>query len=150
MPCAPSYVLVCCQVSFQPRSTLPEKNCLLTEVVKERRASKPDQAKIAYHEMEDRPLPEDPAFFVLKRIQNLVFKASNMNVKTEPGTRTQVVQGHAAGLLPAAKWQAMPLASVCWLVDWTPLQGLKPKRPLIVAAHDFVVPAGAAIELKSS
>ena len=123
---------------------------MLIEVVKEQRASKPDQAGVADHEIEDRGSPGETPFVVRKRIQSLVFKASNMNVKTEPGTRTQVVQGHAAGLLPAAKWQAMPLASVCWLVDWTPLQGLKPKRPLIVAAHDFVVPAGAAIELKSS
>ena len=67
--------------------------------------------------------------------------------QVEPGSKTAVPQGHAAGLAAAKVWGDMELAMVMWMVHWTTIQGLRPKRPIIVFAKSCVLPAEAAVQL---
>ena len=108
---------------------------------------KPEGGRVAYHEAQDSPLPDETGFFALQVLQHVIFKSTMITVKVEPGSKTPVPQAHAAGILPRSTWSAMKLAKVSRVVNWTSLQGLKPKRPVIVFSEAFTVPAKVAIPL---
>ena len=118
------------------------KFCRLLDVVIERRASKPDNATVAYYTIADRPTPDEPSMFVLnpKTESSLAFRPNMQDVKVEPGSKVTITQTHAAICLPPKVWAKFQQVKILWMSSWTQLQGLKPKRPMMVFVATLELP----------
>lgn len=125
------------------------KFCRLLDVVIERRAQKPDNATVAYYTIADRPTPDEPSMFVLnlKTESSLAFRPTIQEVKVEPGSKVTIPQMHAAVCLPPKVWAKFQQVGILWLSSWTQLQGLKPKRPMMVFVATVELPGNSVAML---
>ena len=116
----------------------------LGPIVEEHRAVDPTTAKVAYHELQDNPLPEDQTAFKLTVKHPQTWKFENSPVKAEPNA---IQTGACAGLVSYQNWNSR-FTTLTWLMRWTN-KGLTPVRPLIIAKTDVVITPNAALEIHS-
>ena len=92
-----------------------------------KRESAPDDAKVCYHTLADKPRESDPGFFQLALKYHCIFQVADLPAvkKEQPGTEaaggpsTIIQQGHVASALPWAAWMTQYTA-VCWVGKWSP------------------------------
>ena len=69
-----------------------------------------------------------------KNQTSLAFPPNMQDVKVEPGARMAITPMHTAICRPPNVWAKFQQVQIVWLSGWTLLQGLKPKRPMMVFA----------------
>ena len=108
----------------------------------ERRTSKPDNATVAYYTIADRPTFDQSRMFCLtpKNESSLALRPNVQEVKVEPGARVAISHMHAAICLPPNVWAKFQQVHIVWMSGWTQLQGLKPKRPMMVFVATVELP----------
>ena len=83
--------------------------------------------KISFHDIQDSPLPSDPAFFKLKRVHDMYFTVGDMQVEQSEKVAT-IPLHHLAGLIPWSQWQRLFHHS-CMDFEMERCQGLRPCAP---------------------
>lgn len=101
--------------------------------------------KISFHDIQDSPLPSDPAFFKLKRVHDMYFTVGDMQVEQSEKVAT-IPLHHLAGLIPWSQWQGS-FTTLAWTLKWSAAKGFVPVRPLILTKCELKIPTGMAIEI---
>ena len=136
-PCGPN------EISFHingPDDEVQFNNVITTvgELIKDRRETDPD-VKVAYHDMQDKPLPGKPWYFSLKLRSDVRY-----NVAAPPKLMTV---NNVANLIPASSWMPDLLKPV-WVVTWGQ-KGLTPIRPFWHLIKPISLQPGKAVVLTS-
>eukprot|EP00969_Alexandrium_andersonii_P256773 11352092-Alexandrium_andersonii.AAC.1 len=144
-------------VPFQVRSSadicnINGKHTTVGAVIEAKRAVAPKDVTVAYHDLQDAPMPDEPGHFNLKVKHLLNFKCTDIPatlVKTEgEDTKKMVNAGHIAGVIPVSCWTTA-CTGVSWSVRWPPVasKGLTPIRPMIVATRDITINANVSVQM---
>ena len=107
----------------------------LGDVVESMRPIDPMKAKVAYHELCDKPSAEDMKAFALVLKHHHAWKS---DAGTRPSSTNLLVQA-CAGWVPYKQWNN-GLTALTWSSKWT-VKGLTPIRPVVVSKHSIVFKA---------
>ena len=126
----------------------------LGSVLLEQRKKMPD-AKIAYHQIKDSPLPGKPSWFTLELKHHIYFRFESVPTKQaaaegEAGT-PKISMTHLAGCIGKDKWTTAG-CDIVWAMKWSPSaeKGLQPVRPMVLTTRALKVPKQMALELTKS
>lgn len=131
---------------------LEGKTMTLSQCVLEKRAVSPLAVQIRYHDLVDKPTPEDSKFFEvkLKSECQAVFRPENVPVKEEKkqegdgSSQTVLPYTSVAGVLPTVRWADNLATRIVWSVKWT-ARGLGPIRPNVCLREACQIKPGHAI-----
>ena len=128
---------------------LDGKVTTLAQVIKDKRAISPLDVKVLYHDLTDKPTPEDGTFFELKLKNQVLFRPENIPVKDEKKSADgSVILSYTslADCIETKIWSNLA-TEILWSVKWT-ARGLSPVRPHICLKEALVVKAGHAVSFQ--
>lgn len=122
--------------------------------VQERRKVQPD-CTVAYHDLVDSPLPNNPTFFKCKLNHSIYWGVLPIPAESKACTKDEdgkfsVPSHHLAGVVDTQRWDGWA-SKLVWSCKWatTAAKGLQPCRPMIILTRPVTMPAKTALELTS-